>query len=300
MGLETIAILSPGDMGHGVGKTLAEHGYDVITCLDGRSDRTRDLAAAGGFRDVPTMVDMVTQADLIMSILVPAQAAAVASAVAEAMQMAGVSRPFADCNAVSPQTAEAMNAIISNAGGEYIDGGIIGGSPARGAVPRIYVSGPTASLMDELDGKGILVPNLGPEIGRASGIKMCYASMTKGTSALRVAMLTAAQSLGLYDELVAELSGSQQGPLSAMESGVPGLPSNAGRWIGEMEEIAATFDAVGVTPHFHQGAAEIYRLLASTPFASESPETVDRGRTLAETIKVTADHLPSPVPGAAD
>ena len=300
MGLTTIAILSPGDMGHGVGKTLGEHGYDVITCLSGRSDRTRQLAEAGGFRDVPSLSDMVTEADLIMSILVPDQAVDVARAVAVALRDANVSRPFADCNAVSPQTADLMNSIIGAAGGEYIDGGIIGGSPARGAVPRIYVSGPNSSLMDELDGKGILVPNLGPEIGRASGIKMCYASMTKGTSALRVAMLTAAQSLGLYDELVAELSGSQQGPLSAMESGVPGLPANAGRWIGEMEEIAATFDAVGVTPHFHQGAAEIYRLLASTPFADERPETIDRERTLAETVRVTAEHLPHRAQSVAD
>ena len=178
------------------------------------------------------------------------------------------------------------------AGGDYIDGGIIGGSPAGGAVPRIYTSGPRAGLMDELDGKGIIVKNLGPSIGRASGMKMCYASMTKGTNALRVAMLTAAESLGLYDELIEELASSQGGALSAMESGIPGLPANAGRWIGEMEEIAATFEAVGVTPRFHQGAAEIFRLLDSTPFADESPETIDRNRTLKDTIEGTASRLP--------
>lgn len=291
--LNTIAILSPGDMGHGVGKALSEHGYDVITCLAGRSQRTKDLAAAGGFRDTASLDEMVSQADLIMSILVPAEAEGVAEDFADALRATGLSRPFADCNAVSPQTARRMESIINGAGGEYIDGGIIGGSPARGATPRIYTSGPGAVIMDELDGKGIAVRNLGSEIGRASGIKMCYASMTKGTSALRVAMLATAQSLGLYDELVAELSFSQQGPLSAMESGVPGLPANAGRWIGEMEEIAATFDAAGVTPHFHQGAAEIFRLLASTPFADESPETIDRNRSLEETIRVTSEYLPT-------
>ena len=276
MGLKTIAILSPGDMGHGVGKALAEHGYDVITCLAGRSQRTKDLAAAGGFRMVETLDDMVSEAELIISILVPAAAEGVAGGIADTMRTTGLSRPFADCNAISPQTARRMESRINDAGGEYIDGGIIGGSPARGATPRIYTSGPGAGIMDELDGKGIAVRNLGPETGRASGIKMCYASMTKGTSALRVAMLTTAQSLGLYDELVEELAFSQQGVLSAMDSGVPGLPANAGRWVGEMEEIAATFDAAGVTPRFHQGAAEIFRLLASTPFADESPETIDR------------------------
>ena len=274
------------------GRRSPEHGYDVITCLTGRSQRTRDLAAAGGFRDVPSLEDMTLQADLIMSILVPAQAVDVADQVADAMRAAGTSRPFADCNAVSPRSASVMESIINNAGGDYIDGGIIGGSPARGAAPRIYTSGPRADLMDELDGKGIIVKNLGPQIGRASGIKMCYASMTKGTNALRVAMLTAADSLGLYDELIEELAFSQGAALSAMESGIPGLPANSGRWIGEMEEIAETFEAAGVTPRFHQGAAEIYRLLDSTSFAEESPETIDRSRTLKDTIRETAKRLP--------
>ena len=295
MGLETIAILSPGDMGHGVGKALGEHGYDVITCLSGRSQRTRGLAAAGGFRDVPSLEEMTSQADLIMSILVPAEAVGVARLVADAMRAAGTARPFADCNAVSPRSASVVESIIGDAGGDYIDGGIIGGSPARGAAPRIYTSGPRADLMDELDGKGIIVKNLGPQIGRASGIKMCYASMTKGTNALRVAMLTAADSLGLYDELIDELAFSQSAALSAMESGIPGLPANSGRWIGEMEEIAETFEAAGVTPRFHQGAAEIYRLLDSTSFAEESPETIDRSRNLKDTIREAAGRLPEGV-----
>ena len=299
MGLETIAILSPGDMGHGVGKALAEHGYRVITCLAGRSRRTMDLAAAAGFADVSPLQEMVREADLVMSILVPAEAVGVARDVAEAMRASGVSRPFADCNAVSPRSAAEMASIIGAAGGDYIDGGIVGGSPARGAVPRIYTSGPRAGLMDELDGKGITIKNLGPSVGRASGMKMCYASMTKGTNTLRVAMLTAAYSLGLYDELVEELAFSQGDALSEMESGIPGIPANSGRWIGEMEEIAETFEAAGVTPGFHQGAAEMFRLLAATPFADESPEDIDRTRTLKETIEAAAGLLAERA-GAAD
>ena len=299
MGLDTIAILSPGDMGHGVGKALAEHRYRVITCLAGRSQRTRDLAVAAGFADVSPLEDMVFEADLIMSILVPAEAVGVARDVAGAMRAAGVSRPFADCNAVSPRSAAEMASIIGAAGGDYIDGGIVGGSPARSAVPRIYTSGPRAGLMDELDGKGIAIKNLGPAIDRASGMKMCYASMTKGTNTLRVAMLTAAYSLGLYDELVEELEFSQGDALSDMESGIPRLPANSGRWIGEMEEIAETFAMAGVTPGFHEGAAEMFRLLASTPFADESPEDIDRNRTLKDTIEAAAELLTERA-GAAD
>ncbi len=293
MALKTIAIMSPGDMGHGVGEKLRQHGYDVITCLAGRSERTRGLAAKAGFRTVPDLEAMVDDADLVMSILVPAEATGLAEQVADAMIATGAATAFAECNAISPQRSRQIEATITASGGTYIDGGIIGGSPARGAVPRIYCSGPDAHLMDELDGKGVAIRALGAEIGRASAMKMCYASMTKGTSALLVAMLTAARSMGLYEELVAELASSQSATLQRAEEGIPRLPANAGRWIGEMEEIAATFDAAGVTPRLHEGAAEIYKLLSSTAFAAESPEATDDSRTVADTIDALVELLPS-------
>ena len=297
MSLNTIAIMSPGDMGHAVGRALGEHGYDVITCLQGRSERSRKLAQAGNFRDVSSLEEMVTQADLVLSILVPSQATNIAEAVAKAIRAKGTETLYADCNAVSPQTTRAIESIITAAGGRYIDGGIIGGPPGR-ALPRFYVSGPYADIMTELDGKGISVPNLGGEIGRASGIKMCYAAMTKGTSTLYAALLTTAHALGLSDELRAEFESSQPDALRRMEGQLPRVPANAHRWIGEMEEIAATFAGVGVTSGFHDGAAEMYRLLSQTPFADESPESVDPNRTLADTIAAVADLLPSVVESA--
>ena len=99
MAVNTVAILSPGDMGHAVGRALGEHGLEVITCLDGRSERTRRLAEKGGFRDVPTLKDMISQADLVFSILVPSEAIGVARRVAEAIRVTGSDTAFADCNA---------------------------------------------------------------------------------------------------------------------------------------------------------------------------------------------------------
>ena len=293
MELRTVAILSPGDMGHAVGRALAEHGLEVVTCLEGRSARTRGLAAEGGIRDLATLEGMASEADLVLSILVPSDAIAVATEVAAAMRSAGSTPPFADCNAVSPQSAAVMDDIVSTAGGLFIDGSIIGGPPpGGGASPRFYVSGAGSKVMEALDGKGIVVRSMGDEIGRASAIKMCYAAGTKGTAALHAALLTAAEALGISDELEAELRSSQPDVYGHMEGQVPRLPIKAGRWIGEMEEIAATFDHVGITPRFHQGAADMFRLLDQTPFAQETPETMERGRTIADTISVVAGLLP--------
>ena len=291
MSVHTVAILSPGDMGSGVGYALGQNEIDVITCLRGRSDRTRQLAAEAHFRDIPTLGLLVEQADLILSILVPDQAVSVAKQVASAMRLTGKNAVYADCNAVSPQTTRRMEAIITEAGGEYVDGGIIGGSPTRGTPPRFYVSGKRAGVVTELDGKGITVKPLGDEIGRASGIKMCYAALTKGTSTLQVALLSAAESMNLTDELLAEFEFSQPAALKQMSSGVSRLPPNAHRWIGEMEEIASTFEYLGITPSFHKGAAEMYRLLSRTPYADEAPESADRSRPTDDTIRAVVELL---------
>ena len=291
MSVHTVAILSPGDMGSGVGFALGQNDIDVITCLRGRSNRTRQLAADAHFRDIPTLGLLVEQADLILSILVPDQAVMVAQQVAAAMRSSGKHALYADCNAVSPQTTRKIESIITEAGGQYVDGGIIGGSPTRGTPPRFYVSGEHTDVVSELDGKGITVKPIGEEVGRASGIKMCYAALTKGTSTLQAALLSAAESMNLTDELIAEFEFSQPAALKQISNGISRLPPNAHRWIGEMLEIASTFDHLGVTPSFHQGAAEMYRLLSRTPYASETPENADKSRSTRDTIRAVVDLL---------
>ena len=287
MALGTIAILSPGSMGSAVGQALRENGYDVVTNLDGRSERTRALAEEAGFRAVSGIDSIVEETDLVMSILVPSEAISVAREAAAAMKRTGASPAYADCNAVSPDTARELGGIIEAAGGRFIDAGIIGGPPGSGSPPRFYASGPHEAVIGELDGKGIIVPLLGGDVGRASAIKMCYASLTKGVSALQTAALVAAHRLGLSSELEEEMSSSQAKVLAQMQS-VIGLPGKAFRWVGEMEEIAATFESVGVTGNFHHGAAEIFRMVADSPLGDERPETIDPNRTLQETVEVFA------------
>lgn len=294
MPVAAVGLLSPGDMGHAVGRELRQHGLDVLTCLDGRSERTQGLAATAGLRDVPSLDDLVAASDVVLSILVPAEAMGVCRSVADAVRRTGADVIFADCNAVSPRTSAAMAEVMRDAGGRYVDGSIIGGPPRDGYSPRLYVSGPEASVVCELDGKGVDVRDLGAEIGRASAIKMCYASVTKGTSALQLAQIAAAEALGLTDELAAELRGSQPEVYAAMEKSLPALPTKAFRWIGEMEEIAATFASAGLSPGFHEAAADMYRLLSETPFASETPEQIDRSRTLDDTAAAIAARLRPP------
>ncbi len=289
MSIETVAIISPGEMGSAVGRAFAGHGFTVITTLVGRGEATRERARAAGFKDGGSLADVVAAADIVLSIMPPEHAPAQATAVAAAMTGTGKTPPYADCNAVSPETAVKIGRIIAGAGAEFIDGGIIGSPPAEGRVPaRWFVSGRAAGIMDVFDGKGVTIRQCGPEIGRGSSVKMAYAGITKGTSALHAAMLIAAERMGVADELHGELQSSQKAIYQRMETMTPALPAVSARYVGEMLEIAATLAAHGVTPGFHEGAADLYRLLDKSPFASERRDTVDKSRTLRQTIEACA------------
>ncbi len=293
MSFRTIAILSSGEMGGNVGGALAGEGYDIVTSLDGRSKATRERAIRLGFRDAGSLDDAVAAADIVFSILPPGRALDQAKAVAAAMGRRGHTPPFIDCNAVSPETAHEIGTIIGAAGAEFIDAGIVGSPPGKNPSQptRFFVSGPGAAKMAEFDGKGIDVRQCGPDLGRASAIKMCYAGITKGTSALHAALLMAAEKLGVADEVNEELAYST-GPLyKRMENLTPGLPAVAERYIGEMEEIARTLGAIGLPTGFHDGSAELYRLLTRSPYADEIRETIDKSRTMRQTIAGSAAAL---------
>ena len=292
MKLNKIAILSPGEMGHAVGPCLLAGRFDVASCLAGRSQRTQALAAAAGIRNIPDLDELVRTSDLILAILVPDQAAMLAKEVAVAIRRTGSSPVYVDCNAVAPSTVLDIEQIITGAGGRFLDVGIIGGPPSDHEKTRFYVSGPHEEMFLRLDGHGILVRPLGSEIGRASGLKMCYASVTKGISALYAAALITAEVMDLSKDLMTEFSESQKQRMEAIE-GLKNLSAKSFRWIGEMREIAATYAQAGVTPEFHAGAAEIFRLITESRIGHERPETVDQGRTLKETISIFAEQARS-------
>ena len=291
MEFNTVAILSPGDMGHAVGQRLRENELDVITCLAGRSERTRALADKAGIRDVANMEELVSRADLIMSMTVSAAVPSLCREVADAMTATGASALFAECNAIAPQLTREMEPVITDAGGRFVDVSIIGGPPRPGYSPHFYTSGDYAADFEQLNDFGLTVINLEGEIGRASGIKMCYAAMTKGTSALYSELLIAAELMGLTEPLLKEFESGQSAVLRRMESNLPTVPPRSRRWVSEMEEIRDTFAGLGMTPHLFEGVAEMYRFIGSTPLGDEFPESRDRDRTFTETIEQLAKHM---------
>ncbi len=289
MNVRVVGILSPGDMGHAVGRVLVEHGMKVLTCLEGRSKRTCDLAMEAKIEAVPTYGQLVSDTDMILSILVPAEAKNAATVVSQALEETGENIVYVDCNAIAPATVREVGEIIVKARSRFVDAGIIGGPPSPRSFTRLYASGTDAGEFEQLNKYGLDIRVVGKEIGQASGLKMVYAALTKGTSALSIELLVAAWRMGLYEALMAEWQLSQKDRHDSLSRSLQSVPSKSRRWIGEMEEIAKTFASVGLTPKILEGAADLYRFVGKSPVADETPETIERNRTLEQLIQILAE-----------
>jgi len=257
----TVSIMSQGAMGAATAARLTAHGVAVRTCLDGRSAASRRRAADAGMRDGPFAA--LVEADLVLSIMPPGEAEGFARALVPFLALAPKRPVFVDCNAVSPQTVLAIAAIIAPTGADFVDVGIIGGPPAAGyGGPVYYASGPAQAAVAPLGGAGLVVKRLDGPIGAASGLKMSYAGITKGITALGAAMMLAATRFGAADALRDELADSQPHLLSWFGRQVPGMYPKAYRWVAEMDEIAGFLAEDPAAARMLEGAGALFERLA--------------------------------------
>jgi 3-hydroxyisobutyrate dehydrogenase-like beta-hydroxyacid dehydrogenase len=292
MQIRNVGVVSPGDMGQAIAGRLKESGLSVHVALDGRSERTRTLARDAGLTDCGSMEKLVATCELVISVINPGEALNVSREAAAAIRKTGRKIAFADLNAVSPQTARAADRMIREAGGVFIDGGIIGPPPrAEKDRPRIYVSGPDAYLLESIQHPNLLIRVLSERVGDASGVKMCYAAMTKGTTALAVELLVAARELGVEQALEKELRESRGDVFEWQMKNIAVMPPKAYRWVPEMQEIAKTFGELGLTRRIFEGATDIYAMVAATPLGKESPEQArKKGRGGLDITREIADN----------
>ncbi len=208
--------------------------------------------------------------DLVVSVCPPHAAEEVARAVAAA----GFGGLYLDANAISPARARRVGEVIAAAGARLVDGGIIGGPAWQAGSTRLYLSGPDAGEVAALfaDGPFEAVTLAGPP-GAASALKMAYAAYTKGSAALVAGILAVATREGVDAALLAEWGRGDGRLASEYERLIGAAVPKAWRYVGEMEEIAATFAAAGLPSGFHEAAAALYRRLEEYRDVDPAPPT---------------------------
>jgi len=262
--MTVIGVIAQGTMGSGVGRRLRESGAEVRTLLSGRSPTSAERARAAGMVAAADERALLEGADFFLSILPPGEAEPLARRLAPTLAALGRKPVYLDCNAVSPQTAIRIGEIIAPTGAHFVDAGIIGGPPRPGYKgPSIYASGEHVREALPLRDWGIDLRAIDGPIGTASGVKMSYAGITKGTTAIAAAMLLGAARFGCAEALIAELSESQPQMLARMRNSIPGMYDKAYRWVAEMEEISDFLEKNPPSRDIYAAIARLYDYLAA-------------------------------------
>ncbi len=273
----TVGLLHPGEMGSAVGATLVASGARVVWASDGRSQATRARAAELGLEDAGSLAAVAAASSVIVSVTPPHGAPDLATAVARL----GFRGLYVDANAVAPATARRIGSIVEGAGARFVDGGIIGPANRKPGAARLYLSGERAPDVAPLFAAGpIDAIVLDAPSGAASALKMAYAGWTKGSQALLATMRAFALAEGVEDALLAEWKISQPELPARSERAYRDNARKAWRFVGEMEEIAASLKAAGLPPEFHEGAREIYTRLSDYKDTTEGPTISEAAATL--------------------
>jgi len=258
----TIAIIAPGAMGSAVARRLNEHGARVLTSLTGRSEATVQRAAAAGM--IAASDAEIVQAEIILSIVPPGEALALAERLAAAAAGAPRKPVIVDCNAVNIATVQKVAAIIAPSGARFVDAGIIG-LPPKPAMkgPRFYICGEHAGALAVLRDLGLDLRLVDGPIGAASALKMSYAGINKGLTALGAAMALAATRAGAAEALRNELAESQPQTLARLATALPDMIPKAYRWVAEMREIAGFLGPDHPANLIFEGAARLFEHIAA-------------------------------------
>lgn len=236
--LASIAILAPGQMGSSFAALFRSHSPSIrlITNLQGRSPRTISLARDAGIEDVGSNEEVLKQADLVLSILVPSQAVALGEGVASSAAAISPSsirtRFYLDLNAIAPSTTQTISKLFAFTSIAFVDGGVIGGPATATTSPLIAISGPRAAELDQLlsplfAGRAKVVGET--DAGQASALKLSYASLSKGLTALATNASILAAEHGVLDALVEELGASNPGALKVVQNSVPRATAKVSR-----------------------------------------------------------------------
>ncbi|MGY4969586.1 DUF1932 domain-containing protein [Streptomyces nigrescens] len=250
----TVGLLHPGSMGAAFGAQLRRRNVRVLWCTDGRGSRSRSRAEDAGLEGVQNLAQLVSRADVLLSLCPPAAAVDVAQQVA-ACGFEG--RLYIEANAITPRRVKDVAELLP--GAVVIDGAVVGSPPADDKQPTLYLSGEPDGCSQAtalFAGSDVKTHVLGAEVGTASALKLSYSSYQKASRVLAALAYGVADASGVGDELL-KIAGKRGGSYLTETGYIPQTASRAWRWGPELDDAAALLREAGLPDDLMRAASRV-------------------------------------------
>jgi 3-hydroxyisobutyrate dehydrogenase-like beta-hydroxyacid dehydrogenase len=285
--LTTVGILYAGELGASVGSLLRTRGVRVVTTLKQRSHATAQRCGEAGLIVLESLVEVIRQSDVIISLVLPAAAEDVAAAYCDLAHLAPPAVLYVDVNSISPDLAASLAAQVERRGRGFIDAAINGLATNLASSGTLFLSGARADEVARLFDGAMRIQILGADPGRASAMKMLLSGLSKGVCALFTELALLADRQQMLPELVEASARIYPGIWALVERMLPTYPRHAARRATEMAELEQTAQSAGLEPCIITAIRHMHDALADVSFDS-APDA--GGWTVASLIRQLSEN----------
>ena len=245
-----IGFIGFGEAAASIAGGLASEGVSQITAFDVTPRPSLDSVTMA-----ETVSDMLAASDIVFAAVTCTVALDVAR---QATPYLSGRHLYVDINSVSPETKIAIGGVVTDAGARYVEAAVMAGVPGYGHTVQMLLSGEAAGdLIEAMTPLGMELEDFGPELGRASALKMFRSIMVKGMEALFQECVLGADHYGVAKKVLDSVGDGYPGiDWDKMAHHLIGRTAIHGeRRAHEMEEVAATLSAIGIEPIMAKAAA---------------------------------------------
>jgi 3-hydroxyisobutyrate dehydrogenase-like beta-hydroxyacid dehydrogenase len=291
-----------GGAGYGLAKGLLAAGLEEVHYHD-RLQETQPYAEVIrrhadeiGAQQVPSIADLLSRVEAVISCVTGAMAVSVAEDTSPFLRPGHL---YIDVNTASPKVKETVAGIVEKTGAAFVDAAMMGAIPTfLHRVPVLASGGGAPLFLESLQPYGMNITVIGAKPGQASAIKMFRSIFMKGLLSLFLETLTATHRYGVDDRVLGSIAESLDGvPFleTARQQMTKGV-INAGRMAHEMEEVIATLEELGVPSGMSKAAREKLLWCAGfglrERFGGDLPKTLtDVLQAMEETTGAAISHL---------
>jgi 3-hydroxyisobutyrate dehydrogenase-like beta-hydroxyacid dehydrogenase len=269
--MTTIGLLYPGELGAALASLLIKRGLRVVTTVNGRSGRTVERARLARMEVVPSLADVVRQAEIVISLVPPSAAIETADAWCALAASSPAGAIYVDMNSIGPELAATLARKVEAHGRDFVDAAINGSAANVAKSGTLFLSGQRAAEIAAFMGDSIRTKVLGDQPGRASAMKMLLSGISKGLCALFVETAVVARRQDMLGEMIEAATGIYPGVMAVVERMLPTYAQHAARRATETSEMEETARACGLDPFVLSAVRELHARLAEMAFEDSPP-----------------------------